>query len=279
MAADASAASTAATEHSDATSLSELLNQESGQAGAHELKVVRGEIVDYSYPWQGKQVATQKLQVLLQSHKPEEYCLGVAKLQKKDKKELQQVLNRFAVNTTWKFTAVKLLDEKSAFIHTTCRITIDLRKTTATAMLQSAWFPRTPCPTTTIADILTLKQMQRFDLMAIPDTILDERRSGAGQHIADVRLIDGSKDPRDKADAPANATIPVTLFFKGNDEFAVFKEHIGCTPLHFMCLAGNLDMKDSHERGQFVATSHFAHQKALVAFIIGPWDIWAIRPN
>jgi len=161
MAADASSASTAATEHSDATPLSEVLNQESGQAGVHELRVVRAGIVDYVYTWQGKQVETQKVQVLLQSYRPEEYCLGVAKLQKKDKKELQQVLDRFAVNTTWKFTAVKLLDEKSAFIHTTCRITIDLRKTTATAMLQSASFPRTPCPTTTIADILTLKQMQR----------------------------------------------------------------------------------------------------------------------
>ena len=240
MAADAPTAPPAATEHSDETPLSELLNQEAGQAGVHELKVVRAEIVDYSYPWQGNQIATQKVQALLQSHKPEEYCLGVAKLQKKDKKELQQVLKRFAVDTTWKFTAVKLLDEKSAFIHTTCRITIDLRKTTATAMLQSASFPRTPCPTTTIADILKLKQMQRFDLMAIPDTILAERRSGAGQNIADVRLTDGSKDPRDKTDTPANATIPVTLFFKSNEEFARFKEHIGRTPLLFMCLSGSL---------------------------------------
>ena len=159
MAVAASVASTAATEplsesYSDATPLSELLNQECGQTGAHELKVVRAEIIDYSYSWQGKQIATQKIQVLLQSHKPEEYCLGVAKLQKRDKKELQQVLKRFAVDTTWKFTAVKLLDDKSAFIHTTCRISIDLRKTTATAMLQSVSFPRTPCPTTTIADIL-----------------------------------------------------------------------------------------------------------------------------
>ena len=126
MTAAASSASPVATEHSDTTPLSELLNQESGQAGAHELKVIRAEIVEYAYPWQGKQIATQKVQVLLQSHKPEEYCLGVAKLQKKDKKELQQVLKRFAVDTTWRFTAVKLLDDKSAFIHTTCRIVIDL---------------------------------------------------------------------------------------------------------------------------------------------------------
>ena len=93
---------------------------------------------------------------------------------KKDKKELHQMLKRFAVDTTWKFTAVKLVDDTSAFIHTTCRIIIDLRKTTATAMLQSVSFPRTPCPTTTIADILKLKQTQRFDLMAIPDFIVGE---------------------------------------------------------------------------------------------------------
>ena len=161
MTAAASSAAPVATEHSDTTPLSELLNQESGQAGAHELKVIRAEIVDYAYPWQGKQIATQKVQVLLQSHKPEEYCLGVAKLQKKDKKELQQVLKRFAVDTTWRFTAVKLLDDKSAFIHTTCRITIDLRKSMATAMLQSTPFPRTPCPVTTTADILELEPMQR----------------------------------------------------------------------------------------------------------------------
>ena len=234
-----SAASPAATEHSDATPLSELLNQECGQTGSYELKVIRVEIVDYSYPWQGKQIATQKVQAILQSHKPEEYCIGVAKLQKKDKEELKQVLKRFAIDTTWKFTKVKLLDDKSAYIHTTCRITIDLRKTTATAMLQSASFPRTPCPTTTIADIVKLKQMQRFDLMAIPESILAERRAGL-MTIADIRLTDGSKDPRDKTDTPANATIPLTLFFTSNDQFAAFKECIGCTPLLFMCLAGNL---------------------------------------
>ena len=138
----ASIASPAATEHIDVTPLSELLNQECGQTGAYDLKVVRVEIMDYTYPWQGKQIATQKVQALLQSHKPDEYCLGVAKLQKKDKEELKQVLKRFATNTTWKFTKVKLLDDKSAYIHTTCRITIDLRKTTATAMLQSASFPQ-----------------------------------------------------------------------------------------------------------------------------------------
>ena len=124
----AAAVASAATEHSNATPLAELLNQESGQTGAYELKVLRAEMTDYSYTWKGKQIPTSKIQVLLQSHRQEEYCLGAAKLQRKDKKELQQVLQRFAVGTTWKFTGVKLTDDKSAYIHTSCRITIDLRK-------------------------------------------------------------------------------------------------------------------------------------------------------
>ena len=230
-----------ATEHGDDTPLAELLNQEAGQTGAYELKVTRAEIVEYTYPWQGKQVPTEKLQVLLQSRRQEEYCLGVAKLQKKDRKELQQMLQRFAVGTTWKLTAVKLHDDKSAYIHTACRISIDLRKTKATAMLQSTSFPRTPSPTTNIADAIKLRQMQRFDFTAIPDSILSERHSGAGQNIADARLTDGSKDPRDTSSEPANATIPVTFYSKSDDEFTRFKECIGRTPLLFMCLSGALD--------------------------------------
>ena len=36
--------------------------------------------------------------------------------------------------------------------------------------------------------------MQRFDLMAIAAKILDERKTGTGMNIADVRLVDGSND-------------------------------------------------------------------------------------
>ena len=80
---------------------------------------------------------TQKVQVILQSKSADQYCLGVAKLQKQDKKYLKQIQDRFQTGTTWKYTAIKLLNEKPAFIHTSCRITIDLRKSEAQAMLQS----------------------------------------------------------------------------------------------------------------------------------------------
>ena len=83
MTAAASSAAPVATEHSDTTPLSQLLNQESGQTGEYALKVIRVEILDYPYTWQGKKIPTQKVQALLQSHKPEEYCPGIAKLQNK----------------------------------------------------------------------------------------------------------------------------------------------------------------------------------------------------
>ena len=45
-------------------------------------------------------------------------------------------------------------------------------------------------PNVTIADVLRLKQLQRFDLMAVLATILEECKASAGMHIADVRLVE-----------------------------------------------------------------------------------------
>jgi hypothetical protein len=189
----ASASSASATEQTEGPQLAELMSPQAGLTSDIELKVIRNEIINYSYKSEGVEVSTQKLQVLLQSKIADQYCLGVAKLQRKDKAELKKIQDRFQTGTTWKFKTIKHLSEKPAFIHTTCRITVDLRKSQAQAVLQSTSFPEAPVPTCTIADILQLKQMQRFDLMAIPAAIIDERQSGAGMRIADVRLVDGSK--------------------------------------------------------------------------------------
>ena len=183
----------AVTEHTEEPQLRELLNPEAGMSTEIELKVVRNEILDYTYPWQGNQVATQKVQILLQSKIAEQYCLGVAKLQKKDKHELKAIAARWQVGSTWRFKTLTLMNEKQAYIHTTCRIAIDLRKAKVQAPLQSTLFPEAPVPTATIADILQVQQMQRFDLMAIVAKIFEERKSGTGMIIADVRLVDGSK--------------------------------------------------------------------------------------
>ena len=156
-----------ATEHTVVPQLAELVHPEAGSSIEIELKVIRNDLLDYTYTFKAKEVVTQKLQLVLQSKIPEQYCLGVAKLQKKDETELKKVQERWQIGTTWRFKAIALLNEKPAYIHTSCRIAIDLRKSQAQALLQSTSFPQTPVPTVTIADVLQLTQIQHFDLMAI----------------------------------------------------------------------------------------------------------------
>ena len=228
----------AATEHTEEPQLAELVTQEAGLSTEIELKVIRNDIVQYKYTYNQKEVSTQKVQIVLQSKQAEQYCLGVAKLQKKDETELKKVRDRWQIGTTWRFKGITLINDKPAYIHTACRIAIDLRKSQAQALLQSTSFPQTPVPTVTIADVLQLTQMQRFDLMAIVAKVLEERKSSAGTlNIADVRLVDGSKD--NDSNTTEYASLPLTLFFKDAAEFASFKQYVGKTPLLFMCLTGS----------------------------------------
>ena len=227
----------AATEHTEEPQLAELVTQEAGLSTEIELKVIRNDIVPYKYTYNQKEVSTQKVQIVLQSKQAEQYCLGVAKLQKKDETELKKLRDRWQIGTTWRFKGITLINDKPAYIHTACRIAIDLRKSQAQALLQSTSFPQTPVPTVTIADVLQLTQMQRFDLMAIVAKVLDERKGGAGMNIADVRLVDGSKD--NDSNTTEYASLPLTLFFKDAAEFASFKQYVGKTPLLFMCLTGS----------------------------------------
>ena len=132
------------------------------------LSVYKPKIIDYSYTWKGKEVSTQKLQVILISVDPTQYCLGVAKLERQDKAELKKQLEKYKEKTCWKFSRIKFLEEKACYNHTACRITIDLRKSTSCAVLQSTQMPKTPEPVCRIADIIGLTKSQRFDLLAIP---------------------------------------------------------------------------------------------------------------
>jgi ribulose bisphosphate carboxylase small subunit len=73
--------------------------------------------------------------------------------------------------------------------------------------------------------------------MAIVAKVLDERTGRAGLNIADVRLVDGSKD--NDSNTTEYASLPLTLFFKDAAELASFKEYVGKTPLLFMGLTGS----------------------------------------
>ena len=108
----------AATEYTEEPQLAELVNQEAGSATEIELKVIRNDLVDYTYSFNGNQVPTQKVQIVLQSKVADQYCLGVAKLLRKDKTELKQLQDRWKIGTTWRFKALTLLNDKPAYIHT-----------------------------------------------------------------------------------------------------------------------------------------------------------------
>ena len=226
----------AATEHTEEPQLAELVTQEAGLSTEIELKVVRNDLVHYTYLFKGNQVSTQKVQIVLQSKQAEQYCLGVAR-RSKDETGLKTHRDRWQIGTTWRFKAITLLNDKPAYIHTSCRIAIDLRKSQAQALLQSTSFPQTPVPTVTIADVMQLTQMQRFDLMAIVAKVLDERKGGAGMNVADVRLVDGSKD--NDSESTEYASLLLTLFFKDAAGLTSFKQYVGKTPLLFMCLTGS----------------------------------------
>ena len=227
--------------------LKELISKEAARTAEIELKVWRVDLISYSYTAKTPKadtVHTQKLQVVLLSRIGEQYCVGLARLRKKEgESELKTLQTKFRKDTVWKFSRIKLTEEKSQYIHTPCRIVIDLRNSVAQPVLQSRPFPRAPVPTCTIANVLELKQMQRFDLMAIPVQVLDKRRTGAGQLVADVRLVDGSTRPAVDGAEVRNAALPLTIWFKGEGDFASFEARVGCKPVVFYCLAGSRDSK------------------------------------
>ena len=226
-----------ATEHTEETPLKEILTPQAAGASEITVKVVKAEVVQYSYEWKGKKVDTKKFVCILLSKSAPEYCLGTAKLQNKNEKELKELVKKFADNTFWKLSRIKLLDEKPQWINTSCRIVIDLRQSMSSPVLQSPGMPNLPEPPQTIANILSLKQRQRFDLMAIPVEILSQRRTSAGSPVADVRLMDGSKKCTNADESMAS--MPLTLFFSTEAEFTTFEGHVAKTPLLFWCLQGS----------------------------------------
>ena len=70
----------AATEDTEEPQLAELLNQEAGNSIVVELKVFHKAVIDYRWKVDGGERSSQKIQVVLQSKIPDQYCLGVAKM-------------------------------------------------------------------------------------------------------------------------------------------------------------------------------------------------------
>ena len=88
------------------TPLAELVSDEAGDTGKWDLQVVgqnlKGSyIVEYEYQYGGQTITSKKLVTILKSSRPQQYCLGVARMKKKDEKELKMLMNKFAPDTAW----------------------------------------------------------------------------------------------------------------------------------------------------------------------------------
>ena len=81
------------------TPLAELVSDEAGFTGKWDLQVagenLKGcEILEYEYTYNGKTIKSKKLVCVLKSTRPDQYCLGVARMKKKDESELKMLMKK-----------------------------------------------------------------------------------------------------------------------------------------------------------------------------------------
>ena len=228
-----STGSNAAEQSAQTVPLSELVGDQAGFSNSWSLVVYKTRVAEYTYQWEGKQVNARKFEAILLSSDASQYCLGVVKQTKKGgPQEIDALKARFSEKTVWKFSKVKLVQEKQSYVHTSCRIVIDLRKTTSQALLQSPEYPRGPIPPTTVAQVTELRSMQRFDLIGVVAEITSERHSSVGP-VMEIRVLDGSKTENGTI-----AAIMFPLFFRTSSDADNFKGNVGNTPVLFCGLQG-----------------------------------------
>ena len=218
--------------------LKEVLSQEAGKSAVIEMKVLSSDLAVYEYSTRdGKKKEGRKLTIILITKDASQYCIGVAKMTPRGGvKDMEEVQKKWAVGTCWKLSKiVPDKTEKQAYINTSVKIAIELRKTDSKMMLQSPDFPSVPAPNVSVANILTLREHQRFDLIALVTTKIGERRAN-GSIICDCRLVDGSETETGKY-----ASLPITLWFSDQDDMNTFDAHVKKTPLLFMGLQGRFE--------------------------------------
>ena len=121
----AAAAASTAIQRDAAPGLSEITNKENAKTASFPVVVKNSHIQIYSYTSHNKQQEGAKLVCILQCENGTDYCLGVAKMQGKDKAELKNLLDAsWQENTVWRLSEIVLLPEEPQWIHTNIRLII-----------------------------------------------------------------------------------------------------------------------------------------------------------
>ena len=221
------------------------LNKRTGKCGSWILKVSKADLVQYNYPWGGKEIPVSKLRVIFTTIEEGAYCTGTMKMIKKNVTELTNARDKkFTVGSLFRASNVGFVDEKTQYIHTPFKLVIDLRNTVF-AVLLSVPFPVASyaSPPSDMADIVSIKTegVHRFDitgLCTMGEVRYAETARGI-RAIVDIEVVDGSNTDNGK-----KATIGFPMFVPCSTQGAIpedmskFKNLVdNQKPISFFCLS------------------------------------------
>ena len=229
-------------------SLTEL-SQRSASIGTWQVGVFHPITNKYHYFWEGKRRNNVNFCCyLVSANDQSHYCLAEAKPDKAgDEKSLKPITDKFTAGVFFNISNVSLVkDVKKQYTNTPIQLSVNLRSTKATPVLQSLGNVAEPAPQSSIADAMDITVDQQFDVTALIQSMSEQKAGGAYQGIERKRveliLVDGSK----MASSGKTARLPLTVFADAtasqHEEPALFKNLRGhqriCKAVSFFKITG-----------------------------------------
>ncbi len=216
-----------------------FLTKSSAKTQDFLVRVYKPREIKYSYKSRnnGQLVHANRFTCILLGTDSEHYCEAILK---GTPAEVQAALKKFPPMTAWKLSSVGLDSrQQDAFVHTSVRVVVDLKRTTCTPVLKSSpeetSLASAPAPATTVADMMNIKSQRCFDVMAVVHSVSETRTPAGHPPVASVHLVDGTQTSNSKT---AEAVIAVW----GSTNIELCRSHKG-QPLLFLNVAGKFDGK------------------------------------
>ena len=203
------------------------------------VRVYKPREIKYSYNSKrnGQQIEAIRFTCILLGTNSEHYCEAILK---GTASEVKTAVDKFLPLTAWKLSKLGLDgQQQDAYIHTSVRVVVDLKRTTCTPLLKSSpeetSLASAPAPLTTVADMMNIKSRRSFDVMAVVHSVSDTRTPVGHSPMANVHLVDGTQTTQSKT---AEAVVAVW----GEANIEKCRSHKG-EPLLFLNVAAKFDGK------------------------------------
>ena len=212
------------------------------------VRVFKPRAIKYSYKSRrnGQQIDAVRFTCILIGTDSDHYCEANFK---GSAAEVEAAHKKFLALTAWKLSKVGLDSQhQDAFVHTSVRVVVDLKRTQCTPVLQSTpeetSLASAPTPQLTVADMMNIKSRRCFDVMAVVHSVSDTRTPAGHPPVASVHLVDGTQTSNSKT-----AEAVVSVWGKDNIEFCRSRKG---QPLLFLNVAakfeGRLELNLSQDR-------------------------------